>query len=178
MHCMKTESGDGFVDTFTSIIVIAFLATMTNIIHFLNFKMRHGLCELANHCKSTTSKKSTLKPFIFTIGLFAVAFTFNSFHVGILIRKCFDLTVIDVIPYQIIQWITALFGMFPLMIAFIITLEISGSLAYQIEDLKQDIKMNLESSLILKRILEMSRIFENVRSLLSNNLFWIMTKLS
>ena len=149
------------------------------VIQIGNFKMRQGLCELSIQLSKASQDDSPLVPFLIVSGIFLPLSVTFSWWQGYFMQQCFYLTWMDVVPVMI--WCALLFILnnIPLLVFFGISLECFSGLIYKMTQLNQQIiEQNKLNKVILNQVLSVVKTIENVRVLLSNNLFVVMTVIS
>ena len=174
-QCFQEFNGNGsIVDILTTNISGSIVLLGSFVIHFGNCKMKEDLCDFADLLKKTSMKISGSKSFLIVSGLYAPAYIcFSLFHAWIT-SQCLSLNLIDVTPSSIFFLIGSFIGIFPLVIFFILTLEIFSCLVYEIDQFRPP-KLN---PLYLTALLKLTKILDKVRTFLSPNLFWAMTIVS
>ena len=173
IECMKRlQGGDSVLDLSTFLVIFFLTFLVISVTQYMNFKMRHGLCELSFQLNKTSLEEdSPLTPFLIVSGTFIpISLTFSCYF-GWLTQECFGLDWIDVVPILILMTLQFLLNNIPLFVFFGLTLECFSGLSYKIQQLDQH-KVNL---VIMDRVLEMVKNLEDVRKLLSNSLFVVMT---
>ena len=141
--------------------------------------MRQGLCELSLQLSKTSEDDSPLVPFLIVSGLFLPLSVTFSWWQGYFTRQCFGLSWMDVVPVMIWSALLFILNNIPLLVFFGISLECFSGLIYKMAQLNQQIiEQNKLNKVILNHVLSVVKTIENVRVLLSNNLFVVMTVIS
>ena len=178
IECMKNlQGGDSVLDLSTFLVLFLATCLVINLTQYMNFKMRHGLCELSFQLnKASLKEDSPLIPFLIVCGTFIpLPLTFSCWF-GWLTQKCFSLDWIDVLPIFIFSGLQFVLQNIPLFVFFGLTLECFSGLSNKIKRLNFEIKELHKLNLVfMDRILDVAKNLENVRALLSNGLFVVMT---
>ena len=135
IECMKNlQGGDSVLDLSTFLVLFLATCLVINLTQYMNFKMRHGLCELSFQLnKASLKEDSPLIPFLIVCGTFIpLPLTFSCWF-GWLTQKCFSLDWIDVLPIFIFSGLQFVLQNIPLFVFFGLTLECFSGLSNKIK---------------------------------------------
>ena len=166
--------GESIVDLLTFLAVLALISLGSIMVQYGTFKMRHGLCDLSFQLDRNLKEDPLLLTFLTVSGLFVPPVICNSLLTGWLMVECLNLNWIDVVPTLILSFLQIMNGYVPLIVFFALTLECFSCLAYEIQQVRQHVEDRKLNITILDRVANVMKKLEDVRLLLSNNLFWIM----
>ena len=180
LQCQKDlAGGESVLDLLTFILIMVLMSLVVNVTQYKNFKMRQGLNELSLQLSKSSQDDSPLVPFLIVSGLmFPLSVTFTWWQ-GYFIRQCFDLSWMDVVPVMILNALLFIVNNIPVFVFFGLTLECFSSLICKMTQLNQQIvEQHKLNKIIFDQVLNVVKTLENVRVLLSNNLFVVMTVIS
>ena len=179
MACMKRTNGDDVVDMISSAIMMLSMSVGLVFVHYVTFKMKHSLCDLSRQFKNTSSKISTSKPFWIVFGLQILTFLLSSCLQGIMIEECSELTMPTILAYAMYCFIAFTISAYPLIIVFILHLEIASGLAYKVDQLNMHMSVERKfTNTLLNSTHNFIKVLEKSKRCLSNCLFFVMIALS
>ena len=166
--------GESIVDLLTFLAALALISLGSIMVQYGAFIMRHWLCGRSFQLDRNLKEDPLLLTFLTVSGLFVPPVICNSLLTGWLMVECLNLNWIDVVPTLILSFLQIMNGYVPLIVFFALTLECFSCLAYEIQQVRQHVEDRKLNITILDSVANMTKKLEDVRLLLSNNLFWIM----
>ena len=175
-QCHKNMgAADSIIDLLTLLVIFLLGGLLASLIQYGNSKMRDTLCDLSFQLDFTSDHDSPKVAFFTVSVLFVPAIICNAFLSGWILVECLALDWIEVAPTFISFFLLNLVGYLPLLVFFGLTLECFSAISYTIQKLRQQLEQSKLTIETIGYVLTMNRALENVRGLLSRNIFCVMT---
>ena len=178
-QCNKDmQGGDSVIDLLSILFLFILGGLLATVVQYGNFKMRDALCDLSFQLDLISSHESPLVSFLIVSLLFVPPMICNSFVFGWNLVECLNINWIKVVPPLFSFFLLNLVGFLPLLVFFALTLECFSGTTHLLQKLRHQLeqcKLTIET---IGYVLKVIRALENVRVLLSKNMFCVMTVLS
>ena len=140
--------------------------------------MRDTLCDLSFQLNFTSDHDSPKVAFFTVSVLFVPPIICNAFLFGWILVECLALNWIKVVPTLFSFFLLNIVGYLPLLVFFALTLECFSAITYLLQKLRHQLEQSKLTIETVGYVLKGINALEDVRVLLSRNIFCIMTGLS